>query len=195
MLRLRCRGSLNQSPAPQAPAPYRRRPEQAAADSRLGVFDGELCEFVKLCEQVGGGAYLLRVGGTPVAVTQMFIDSGTPSGVEHAVQVVAGQSDKFAAQGRTAGTASTRRFPLRRKRQRECWRGRCRAAAGRRGYHEQIAGMVSEPLLANRLASCLEDLAAEQPLVIAIDDLQWADRVSRFLLRSPVSRLAGLPVV
>ena len=62
--------------------------------------------------------------------------------------------------------------------------------------YEQIAGVVSEPLLlADRIASRLEDLAAVQPLLIAIDDLQWADRVSRFLLRSLLSRLAGLPVV
>src|SRR5580698_5056139 len=62
--------------------------------------------------------------------------------------------------------------------------------------YEQIAGAVSEPLLlADRIASRLEELAAVQPLLIAIDDLQWADRVSRFLLRSLVSRLAGLPVV
>jgi DNA-binding CsgD family transcriptional regulator len=64
------------------------------------------------------------------------------------------------------------------------------------GEYEQIAGAVGEPLLlADRIASRLEDLAAVQPLLIAIDDLQWADRVSRFLLRSLVSRLAGLPVV
>jgi DNA-binding CsgD family transcriptional regulator len=62
--------------------------------------------------------------------------------------------------------------------------------------YEQIAGAVSEPLLlADRIASLLEELAAVEPLLIAIDDLQWADRVSRFLLRSLVSRLAGLPVV
>jgi DNA-binding CsgD family transcriptional regulator len=62
--------------------------------------------------------------------------------------------------------------------------------------YEQIAGAVSEPLLlADRIASCLEELAAVQPLLIAIDDLHWADRVSRFLLRSLVSRLAGQPVV
>jgi DNA-binding CsgD family transcriptional regulator len=62
--------------------------------------------------------------------------------------------------------------------------------------YEQIAGVVSEPLLlADRIAARLEELAAVQPLLIAIDDLQWADRVSRFLLRSLLSRLAGLPVV
>jgi DNA-binding CsgD family transcriptional regulator len=64
------------------------------------------------------------------------------------------------------------------------------------GEYEQIAGVVSQPLLlADRIASRLEDLATEHPLTIAIDDLQWADRVSRFLLRSLLSRLAGLPVV
>jgi DNA-binding CsgD family transcriptional regulator len=62
--------------------------------------------------------------------------------------------------------------------------------------YEQIARVASEPLLlADRIASRLEDLAAVQPLLIAIDDLQWADRVSRFLLRSLLSRLASLPVV
>src|SRR5580658_7937411 len=62
--------------------------------------------------------------------------------------------------------------------------------------YEQIAGLVSEPLLlADRIASRLEDLAVGRPLLLAIDDLHWADRVSRFLLRSLLSRLAGLPVV
>jgi DNA-binding CsgD family transcriptional regulator/tetratricopeptide (TPR) repeat protein len=64
------------------------------------------------------------------------------------------------------------------------------------GEYEQIAGVLSEPLLlADRIASRLEDFATVHPLLIAIDDLQWADRVSRFLLRSLLSRLAGLPVV
>jgi DNA-binding CsgD family transcriptional regulator/tetratricopeptide (TPR) repeat protein len=64
------------------------------------------------------------------------------------------------------------------------------------GEYEQIAGVLSEPLLlADRIASRLEDFATVQPLLIAIDDLQWADRVSRFLLRSLLARLAGLPVV
>jgi DNA-binding CsgD family transcriptional regulator len=62
--------------------------------------------------------------------------------------------------------------------------------------YEQIAALVSEPLLlADRIASLLEERVAGEPLLIAIDDLQWADRVSRFLMRSLVSRLAGLPVV
>src|SRR5580698_6425600 len=62
--------------------------------------------------------------------------------------------------------------------------------------YERIAGVISEPLLlADRIACRLEDLAAVHPLLVAIDDLQWADRVSRFLLRSLLSRLAGLPMV
>jgi DNA-binding CsgD family transcriptional regulator/tetratricopeptide (TPR) repeat protein len=62
--------------------------------------------------------------------------------------------------------------------------------------YEQIAGVASEPLvLADRIASRLEHLAGVYPLLVAIDDLQWGDRVSRFLLRSLLSRLAGLPVV
>jgi DNA-binding CsgD family transcriptional regulator/tetratricopeptide (TPR) repeat protein len=62
--------------------------------------------------------------------------------------------------------------------------------------YEQIARVIGEPLLlADRIACRLEDLAAVHPLLVAIDDLQWADQVSRFLLRSLLSRLAGLPVV
>jgi DNA-binding CsgD family transcriptional regulator len=62
--------------------------------------------------------------------------------------------------------------------------------------YEQIAGVVSKPLLlADRIAARLEDLATSHPLLVAIDDLQWADRISRFLLRSLLSRLVGLPVM
>jgi DNA-binding CsgD family transcriptional regulator/tetratricopeptide (TPR) repeat protein len=62
--------------------------------------------------------------------------------------------------------------------------------------YEQIADAAGRPLLlADRVASGLEELATLHPLLIAIDDLQWADRVSRFLLRSLLSRLVGLPVV
>ena len=64
------------------------------------------------------------------------------------------------------------------------------------GEYEQITRTVSEPLLlADRIASQLERVSAASPLLIAIDDLQWADRISRFLLRTLVSRLTGLPVV
>jgi predicted ATPase len=54
----------------------------------------------------------------------------------------------------------------------------------------------SQPLiLADRITAYLEKAAASGPLVIAIDDLQWADRVSLFLLRSLIPRLVGLPVL
>ena len=62
--------------------------------------------------------------------------------------------------------------------------------------YKQIAEEAGKPLLlADLIASRLEDLAAVEPLLIAIDDLQWADRVSRFLVRSLMSRLAGQAVV
>ena len=62
--------------------------------------------------------------------------------------------------------------------------------------YEQIARTVNEPLLlVERIASHLEGIAAATPLLLAIDDLQWADRTSRFLIRTLVSRLLGLPVV
>jgi DNA-binding CsgD family transcriptional regulator len=60
----------------------------------------------------------------------------------------------------------------------------------------QVVSAAGEPLLlAERIASRLEEAATAQPLLITLDDVQWMDRVSRFLLRTLVSRLVGLPLV
>jgi DNA-binding CsgD family transcriptional regulator len=62
--------------------------------------------------------------------------------------------------------------------------------------YERIVRMAGAPLLlADRIAGALEPVAADGPVLLTLDDVQWADRVSRFLVRSLVSRLAGLPVV
>ncbi|MGW7545046.1 AAA family ATPase [Streptomyces sp. NPDC054770] len=62
--------------------------------------------------------------------------------------------------------------------------------------YRQILKAAHEPLLlAERIAADLEAAAADGPVLFAIDDLQWADRVSRFLIRMLVPRLLGLPVV
>lgn len=62
--------------------------------------------------------------------------------------------------------------------------------------YEQITRVIAEPLiLADRIAARLEQAAAAGPLLIAIDDLHWADRTSLFTLRTAISRLIGLPVV
>ena len=55
---------------------------------------------------------------------------------------------------------------------------------------------VREPLLlAERIATIVETAAARTTVLLAVDDVQWADRTSRFLVRMLVSRLIGLPVV
>jgi DNA-binding CsgD family transcriptional regulator len=62
--------------------------------------------------------------------------------------------------------------------------------------YERIVQARGEPLLmAERIASVLENVAAAGPLVVAVDDVQWADRVSRMALRMLMGRLIGLPVV
>lgn len=59
-----------------------------------------------------------------------------------------------------------------------------------------LAALYSQHLwLVDRVAGLLEELTARTPVVIAIDDLQWADRLSRFALRILPGRLAGSPVV
>ena len=61
--------------------------------------------------------------------------------------------------------------------------------------YAQAAGLTAEPLLmADQIAALLESAAATGPLLMAVDDLQWADHASRFTLRMLLSRLIGLPV-
>jgi DNA-binding CsgD family transcriptional regulator/tetratricopeptide (TPR) repeat protein len=61
---------------------------------------------------------------------------------------------------------------------------------------QQISALIAEPLLlVDRIASHLARLADVQRLLIAVDDVQWADRVSRYALRALISRLVGIPVV
>jgi hypothetical protein len=48
--------------------------------------------------------------------------------------------------------------------------------------------------LVQELETRLERAALEQPLLIALDDLQWADRGSAVALRALPPRLAGLPI-
>lgn len=58
--------------------------------------------------------------------------------------------------------------------------------------YEQVVRLAGEPLvLADAIAS---RLAAAAPLLIAVDDLQWAGRITWLVLRMVVSRLADEPV-
>ncbi len=60
----------------------------------------------------------------------------------------------------------------------------------------EISALIAEPLLlVDRIAAHLARLADGQRLLIAVDDVQWADRVSRYALRALISRLVGIPVL
>ncbi len=62
-------------------------------------------------------------------------------------------------------------------------------------FHE-INALSDEPLLlVDRIAGHLARLADGQRLLLAVDDVQWADRVSRYALRALISRVVGIPVV
>ena len=62
--------------------------------------------------------------------------------------------------------------------------------------YEVITKSVDEPLLlGERIVAAMGRAAAAGPVLIALDDVQWADQVSRFLVRTLISRLAGSPVV
>jgi DNA-binding CsgD family transcriptional regulator len=59
-----------------------------------------------------------------------------------------------------------------------------------------LAPLYDKPLwLVDRVGALLEELAVHSPVLIAIDDVQWADRLTRFALRVLPARLAGSPVV
>jgi DNA-binding CsgD family transcriptional regulator len=59
-----------------------------------------------------------------------------------------------------------------------------------------LATLYDKPLwLVDRISALLEELAMSAPVLIAIDDVQWADRLTRFALRALPARLSGSPVV
>src|SRR5690349_6648754 len=61
---------------------------------------------------------------------------------------------------------------------------------------EGLAALYDKPLwLIDRISALLEELAVDAPVLIAIDDVQWADPLTRFALRVLPARLAGSPVV
>lgn len=59
-----------------------------------------------------------------------------------------------------------------------------------------LAGLYDQHLwLIDRVAGLLDDLATRSPLVIAIDDAHWADRLTRFALKILPGRLGGSPIL
>ncbi|MFE4695455.1 AAA family ATPase [Streptomyces sp. NPDC056738] len=62
--------------------------------------------------------------------------------------------------------------------------------------YEQIVALSGQPLLlAERIAAVLESAVASGPVLVCLDDWQWADRVSRFITRMLLDRFFGLPVL
>ena len=60
----------------------------------------------------------------------------------------------------------------------------------------ELGGLSGQPLwLVDRLTSDLEECATRAPVLLVIDDLQWADRLTVFALRVMPARLAGLPII
>ncbi|WP_344385142.1 helix-turn-helix transcriptional regulator [Asanoa iriomotensis] len=60
----------------------------------------------------------------------------------------------------------------------------------------EFDGLVDHPLvLLDRVGARLERVASVAPVLIVVDDVQWADQLSRLALRVLPERLAGDPVV
>jgi len=65
-----------------------------------------------------------------------------------------------------------------------------------RSEFNELAPLCRQPLwLVDRLTGMLEKRASAAPLLIGIDDLQWADALSIFALRVMPIHLAGCPIV
>jgi DNA-binding CsgD family transcriptional regulator len=61
--------------------------------------------------------------------------------------------------------------------------------------YDEVARLATEPLLlVDRIAVHLDRIAANYPVVLGVDDVQWADRVTRYALRTLITRTAGLPI-
>lgn len=61
---------------------------------------------------------------------------------------------------------------------------------------EELTELTGNPLLlVDRAAAHLQSAVATHRVLIAVDDVHWADPVSRYALRVLISRLAGWPVV
>lgn len=61
---------------------------------------------------------------------------------------------------------------------------------------EGLAACYHSPLqLLDEVSGHLGRLASTRPVLIMVDDVQWADRLSRFVLRTLSGRLSGLPLV
>ena len=61
---------------------------------------------------------------------------------------------------------------------------------------EALTELTGNPLvLVDRIAGHLQTVAATHPVLIVVDNVHWADPVSRYALRSLIPRLAGCPVV
>jgi DNA-binding CsgD family transcriptional regulator/tetratricopeptide (TPR) repeat protein len=59
----------------------------------------------------------------------------------------------------------------------------------------QLSHLAGEPLLLlDAIAQALERASAEHPVLVAVDDTQWLDDLSVFLLRTLPGRLADVPV-
>jgi predicted ATPase len=60
----------------------------------------------------------------------------------------------------------------------------------------EVSDLTANPLLlVDCIARHLLQLAKSRRLLLAVDDVQWADRVSSFALRALISRLVDIPVV
>jgi DNA-binding CsgD family transcriptional regulator/tetratricopeptide (TPR) repeat protein len=60
----------------------------------------------------------------------------------------------------------------------------------------ELGGLSGQHLwLVDRLTSDLEECASRAPVLLVIDDLQWADRLTVFALRLMPARLAGSPII
>ncbi|KDF01653.1 hypothetical protein Y900_022650 [Mycolicibacterium aromaticivorans JS19b1 = JCM 16368] len=59
-----------------------------------------------------------------------------------------------------------------------------------------LAPLHHQPVwLVDRIASLLDEISARSPVLIVVDDAQWADPVTRFALETLPTRLAEAPVV
>ncbi|MEU9836392.1 AAA family ATPase [Streptosporangium sp. NPDC048047] len=140
----------------------------------------ERAEVLRLLEGVAGpGTHVLLVEGEPGIGKSLLLAEAAAAAAARGTDVAAGRADELERMMPLAPLLSALEETT------------TRAAVARSAFPGEPGLLM---WLAERVRTTLERRAAAGPLLLALDDLQWADPVTLMALRTLPARLAGRPL-
>ncbi|MFF0311322.1 AAA family ATPase [Streptosporangium sp. NPDC004379] len=140
----------------------------------------ERAEVLRLLEGVAGpGTHVLLVEGEPGIGKSLLLAEAAAAAAARGTDVAAGRADELERMMPLAPLLSALEEAT------------TRAAVARSAFPGEPGLLM---WLAERVRTTLERRAAAGPLLVALDDLQWADPVTLMALRTLPARLAGRPL-